>query len=111
MDVAYLPFISLRCSNMKAQAAIAYAEKEGIPVVRDVKLARKLYSSYTAYSFISINDDALMAVMDILILLRRVELEELDAFEGNNDNDEFYGKVSQELPLEDSGGELCDKKQ
>lgn len=27
MDVAYLPFISLRCSNMKAQAAIAYAEK------------------------------------------------------------------------------------
>ncbi|WP_252317323.1 MULTISPECIES: EscU/YscU/HrcU family type III secretion system export apparatus switch protein [Symbiopectobacterium] len=111
MDVAYLPFISLRCSNMKAQAAIAYAEKEGIPVVRDVKLARKLYSSYTAYSFISINDDALMAVMDILIWLRRVELEELDAFEGNNDSDEFDGEVSQESPLEDSGGELCDKKQ
>ncbi|WP_291971214.1 hypothetical protein [Candidatus Symbiopectobacterium sp.] len=52
-----------------------------------------------------------MAVMDILIWLRRVELEELDAFDGNNDNDEFDGKFSQESPLEDSGVELCDKKQ
>ncbi|MCW2487417.1 EscU/YscU/HrcU family type III secretion system export apparatus switch protein [Candidatus Symbiopectobacterium sp. NZEC127] len=111
MEVAYLPFISLRCSNMKAQAAIAYAEKEGIPVVRDVKLARKLYSSYTAYSFISINDDALMAVMDILIWLRRVELEELDAFNDNNEVNECEGEVSQESPLADSGTKLCDKKQ
>ncbi|MCW2474855.1 MULTISPECIES: EscU/YscU/HrcU family type III secretion system export apparatus switch protein [unclassified Symbiopectobacterium] len=111
MEVAYLPFISLRCSNMKAQAAIAYAEKEGIPVVRDVKLARKLYSSYTAYSFISINDDALMAVMDILIWLRRVELEELDAFNDNNEVNEYEGEVSQESPLADSGTKLCDKKQ
>lgn len=111
MDVAYLPFISLRCSNMKAQAAITYAEKEGIPVVRDVKLARRLYNSYTAYSFITINDDELMAVMDILIWLRRVELEEVDAFNSNNDGDVFEGAISQESPLEDSGGELCDKKQ
>ncbi|WP_440862870.1 EscU/YscU/HrcU family type III secretion system export apparatus switch protein [Symbiopectobacterium purcellii] len=111
MDVAYFPFISLRCSNMKAQAAIAYAEKKGVPVVRDVKLARRLYSSYTTYSFISINDDALMAVMDILIWLRRVEIEELDAFDSNNDGAEFEGEISQETPLEDSGGELCDKKQ
>ncbi|QZN95242.1 EscU/YscU/HrcU family type III secretion system export apparatus switch protein [Symbiopectobacterium purcellii] len=111
MDVAYFPFISLRCSNMKAQAAIAYAEKEGIPVVRDVKLARRLYNSYTAYSFISINDDALMAVMDILIWLRRVEIEELDTFGTNNDSAEFENGISQETPLEDSGGKLCDKKQ
>lgn len=111
MEVAYLPFISLRCSNMKAQAAISYAEKEGIPVVRDVKLARKLYSSYTAYSFISINDDALLAVMDILIWLRRVELEELDEFNGNNEVDESESEISQASPLTYSGEKLCGKKQ
>lgn len=111
MDVAYLPFISLRCANMKAQAAISYAEKEGIPVVRDVKLARKLYNNYAAYSFISLNDDALMAVMDILIWLRRVEFEELDAFDGNNEGDGVDGELSRESPLIDSGGGLCDKKQ
>lgn len=111
MDVAYFPFISLRCSNLKAQAAIAYAEKEGIPVVRDVKLARKLYNNYSVYSFISINDDALMAVMDILVWLRRVEFEESDAF---NDNSNLYDSsrnVSSSFPLADSGAKSCDKKQ
>ncbi|MCW2478386.1 EscU/YscU/HrcU family type III secretion system export apparatus switch protein [Candidatus Symbiopectobacterium sp. NZEC135] len=111
MDVAYLPFISLRCSNMKAQAAISYAEKEGVPVVRDVKLARKLYRNYTAYSFISLNDDALMAVMDILIWLRRVEVEELNSIDINNECDEVGCEVYQESPLNDSGDCLYDKKQ
>lgn len=111
MDVAYLPFISLRCSNMKAQAAIAYAEKEGVPVVRDVKLARKLYRNYTAYSFISLNDDALMAVMDILIWLRRVEVEELNAFDVNDKCDKVGCEIYQESPLSDSGSGVYDKKQ
>lgn len=52
-----------------------------------------------------------MAVMNILIWLRRVELQELDAFDGNNDGDELDGEFSQEPPLADSGGNLCDKKQ
>lgn len=110
MDVALFPFISLRCSNLKAQAAIAYAEKEGIPVVRDVKLARRLYNSYSVYSFISINDDALLAVMDILVWLRRVEFEELDTFNANNEIDGVGQDLSPQTQLADSGTELCDKK-
>ncbi len=110
MDVALFPFISLRCSNLKAQAAIAYAEKEGIPVVRDVKLARRLYNSYSVYSFISINDDALLAVMDILVWLRRVEFEELDTFNANNEIDGVGQDFSPQTQLADSGTELCDKK-
>lgn len=73
-EVASLPFIALRCTNMKARAAIAYAEKVGVPVVRNVPLTRRLYRAYSQYSFISINDDVLIEVMDILIWLRQVEV-------------------------------------
>ncbi|QQG29076.1 EscU/YscU/HrcU family type III secretion system export apparatus switch protein [Pectobacterium carotovorum] len=72
-EVAMLPFIALRSTNMKARAAIAYAEKIGVPVVRNILLTRRIYHSYRKYSFISLNDDALMDVMDILVWLRQVE--------------------------------------
>lgn len=72
-EVASLPFIAFRSTNLKAKAAIAYAEKNGIPVVRNISLARRLYYAYSQYSFISMNDDALMDVMDVLIWLRQVE--------------------------------------
>ena len=72
-EVASLPFIALRCTNMKAKAAIAYAEEIGVPVVRNIPLARRLYCTYSQYSFISLNDDVLLDVMDILIWLRQVE--------------------------------------
>ncbi|MGP3590903.1 EscU/YscU/HrcU family type III secretion system export apparatus switch protein [Vagococcus sp. WN89Y] len=72
-EVASLPFIALRVTNQKARAAIAYAEKIGVPVVRYIPLARQLYHTYSQYSFISLNDDALMEVMNILIWLRQVE--------------------------------------
>lgn len=74
-EVASLPFIALRCTNMKAKAAIAYAEKIGVPVVRNIPLTRRLYRTYSQYSFISLNDDVLLDVMDILIWLRQVEAE------------------------------------
>lgn len=73
-EVAALPFIALRVTNLKAKAAIAYAEKNGVPVVRYIPLTRRLYHSYSQYSFISLNDDVLMKVMDILIWLRQVEV-------------------------------------
>ncbi|QUG74592.1 EscU/YscU/HrcU family type III secretion system export apparatus switch protein [Erwinia sp. E602] len=72
-EVAALPFISLRVTNMKARAAIAYAEEIGVPVVRYIPLTRKLYHTYREHSFISLEDDLLMDVMDILIWLRQVE--------------------------------------
>ncbi|EXU76556.1 EscU/YscU/HrcU family type III secretion system export apparatus switch protein [Erwinia mallotivora] len=89
-EMAALPFISLRASNMKARAAIAYAEKVGVPVVRYIPLTRKLYHSYSQYTFISLEDDMLMEVMDILIWLKQVEvagmtLQETDAKEAVTD--------------------------
>jgi type III secretion protein U len=72
-EVASLPFIALRCTNQKAKAAIAYAQKVGVPVVRNIPLARRLYHTYSQYSFISLEDDVLMDVMDVLIWLRQVE--------------------------------------
>ncbi|SFN66687.1 type III secretion protein U [Izhakiella capsodis] len=73
-DIAALPFIALRCSNMKAKAAIAYAEKMGIPVVRNILLTRRIYKYYQQFNFISVNDDALIDVMKILIWLKQVEV-------------------------------------
>ncbi|HEY1844466.1 MAG TPA: EscU/YscU/HrcU family type III secretion system export apparatus switch protein [Buttiauxella sp.] len=72
-EVASLPFIALRCTNMKAKAAIAYAEKIGVPVVRNIPLTRRLFRTYDQFNFISLNDDVLIDVMDILIWLRQVE--------------------------------------
>lgn len=73
-DVASLPFIALRVTHQKAKAAIAYAKKMGIPVVRDIPLTRKIYKTYRQYSFISLNDEALMEIMNVLIWLRQVEV-------------------------------------
>lgn len=73
LEVASLPFIAFRSTNQKARAAIAYAEKIGIPVVRDIALTRRIYKTYKQYSFISLNDESLMEIMDILIWLRQVE--------------------------------------
>ncbi|WKX25751.1 EscU/YscU/HrcU family type III secretion system export apparatus switch protein [Tatumella ptyseos] len=72
-EVASLPFIAIRCTHRKAQAVIAYAEKTGVPVVRNIPLARKLYANYRQHSFILMNDEVLFDVMDILIWLRQVE--------------------------------------
>lgn len=73
-EVASLPFIALRSTHQKARAAIAYAEKIGIPVVRDIVLTRRIYKTYSQYSFISLNDESLMKIMNILIWLRQVEM-------------------------------------
>lgn len=77
-EVAPLPFIALRATNFKAKSAMAYAEKIGIPVVRNVILTRRLYRTYAQYSFISVNDNDLMLVMDILIWLRQVETADME---------------------------------
>ncbi|MBS0846928.1 EscU/YscU/HrcU family type III secretion system export apparatus switch protein [Citrobacter sp. JGM124] len=77
-EVAMLPFIALRTTHQKAKAAIAYAEKIGVPVVRDIPLTRRIYKSYRQYSFISLDDDVLMKIMNILIWLRQVEVAGMD---------------------------------
>lgn len=77
-DMAPLPFIALRCSNRKAIAAIAYAKKIGVPVIRNVSLARKLYNSYKQHQFIPANDDAALEVINVLIWLYQVEAAHIE---------------------------------
>ena len=77
-EVAMLPFIALRATHQKAKAAIAFAEKIGIPVVRDIPLTRRIYKEYRQYSFISLNDEILMKIINILIWLRQVETAGVD---------------------------------
>lgn len=71
-DIAPLPFISIREVNMKALAAIRYAESKGVPVIRNISLARSIYANCPRrYQFV--DTDNLLAVMQILIWLMQVE--------------------------------------
>lgn len=97
-EVASLPFIALRCTNMKAKAAIAYAEEIGVPVVRNIPLTRRLYRTYSQYSFISLNDDVLIDVMDILIWLRQVETAGMAQMATTIEDAEATLPENQELP-------------
>ncbi|AJI95342.1 surface presentation of antigens protein spaS [Yersinia ruckeri] len=74
-SVAELPLIIVKAQNAQARAVIAYAEEQGIPVVRDIPLARRLYRNNSIFSFI--RDDDLLDIMNILIWLKRIELEKL----------------------------------
>lgn len=71
MDVVGIPFISVLETNQRALAVRAYAEKVGVPVVENVKLARRIFKTHRRYSFVSIDD--LDEVIEILIWLEQVE--------------------------------------
>ncbi|MEJ2795465.1 EscU/YscU/HrcU family type III secretion system export apparatus switch protein [Iodobacter sp. LRB] len=47
-----LPFVSVLETEQKARAVIAYAEKIGIPVVRDIRLTRAIFKVATRYTFV-----------------------------------------------------------
>lgn len=94
-DVVDLPFISVRASNAQALAVIAYAEEIGIPVVRDVRIARNIYFNHQLYSFV--RDDALIDVMRILLWLKQVE------FSGGDPRKErLFSPVENLLPADNS---------
>ncbi|EPX9283681.1 type III secretion system export apparatus switch protein Spa40/SpaS, partial [Shigella boydii] len=48
-----------------------YANEVGIPTVRDVKLARKLYKTHTKYSFVDF--EHLDEVLRLIVWLEQVE--------------------------------------
>ena len=100
-DVASFPFIAFRGTNRKAKAAIAYAEKIGIPVVRNIPLTRRLYQTYSKYSFISLHDDSLIEVMNILIWLREVEIAGMESISSANQslNDNISTQVESSSDL------------
>ncbi|WP_413727221.1 EscU/YscU/HrcU family type III secretion system export apparatus switch protein [Sodalis sp. RH19] len=70
-DVVPAPFISIKESNQRALAVRAYAEKIGVPVVTDIKLARKIYKSNKLYSYVHPED--FEKFIDILVWLKEVE--------------------------------------
>lgn len=69
--IAPAPFISVREINGRALAVRKYAEQEGIPVIQDIKLARRLYKSHKVYSFVQLNQ--LDEVLQLLVWLTQVE--------------------------------------
>ncbi|PUA19945.1 EscU/YscU/HrcU family type III secretion system export apparatus switch protein [Glaciimonas sp. PCH181] len=70
-DVVPIPFISVVETNQRALAVRRYAEKIGVPVVRDIALARRMYTTHKRYSFI-ISEE----IGEILVLLNWLEAAE-----------------------------------
>jgi len=73
--VSPLPFVSLHAQGEKALAIIRYAERHGIPVVRDIPVARRLFKISRRYSFIPV--EMVGPILNILIWLKEVELAHL----------------------------------
>ncbi|HEJ7043045.1 TPA: EscU/YscU/HrcU family type III secretion system export apparatus switch protein [Serratia liquefaciens] len=77
-----IPLISVRETNQRALAVRAYAEKVGVPVVTDVKLARRIFASHRRYDFVSLEE-----VDDVLRLLVWLEQVENAGVADNEPND------------------------
>lgn len=52
MEQLPLPFVSVLEVEEKARAVIAYAEKIGVPVVRDIRVTRAIFKVATRYTFV-----------------------------------------------------------
>ncbi|MEY0232882.1 EscU/YscU/HrcU family type III secretion system export apparatus switch protein [Providencia manganoxydans] len=74
-DIAPLPFLLFKSRGLQAKTIIKYAEQQGVPVVRDIPLARKIWRYYTKDSFI--DEHCLQDVMQIINWLIRIELEKM----------------------------------
>ncbi|MEB0140385.1 MULTISPECIES: EscU/YscU/HrcU family type III secretion system export apparatus switch protein [unclassified Undibacterium] len=70
-EIVPIPFISVIEANQRALAVRAYAAKVGVPVVRDIALARRLYRKHSPYSFI--NTEELGDILRILMWLQEME--------------------------------------
>lgn len=70
-DDTPMPFVSVRERGARARKVIALAEATGVPVVRDIKLARAIYASTPRYRFVP--DRSVDPVMQIVRWLRDVE--------------------------------------
>lgn len=70
-EIVPIPFISVVETNQRALAVRAYAEKVGVPVVRDIPLARRMYKKHRRYSFI--NEEEIAEVLKLLTWLEEAE--------------------------------------
>ncbi|WP_131865256.1 EscU/YscU/HrcU family type III secretion system export apparatus switch protein [Biostraticola tofi] len=66
-DLFPRPIISLIDFNQRALAVKKYAQEVGVPIVRDFKLARRLASTHSRYSYVSLDKvDEIMRLLDWL---------------------------------------------
>lgn len=70
-DALPMPLVSVREKGARARKVIALAEKLGIPVVRDIRLARSVYARNRRYRFVESRE--LDNVVRLLRWLRDVE--------------------------------------
>ena len=70
-DTVPMPFVAVREKGRRARKVIALAEANGVPVVRDVRLARAIYHRSRRYTFVQ--DENIDAVMALVAWLRDVE--------------------------------------
>ncbi|OXJ22561.1 EscU/YscU/HrcU family type III secretion system export apparatus switch protein [Burkholderia sp. HI2714] len=70
-ELSSIVLISVLETNQRALAVRAYAEKMGVPVVTDVRLARRIFASHRRYDFVSL--DELDEVLRLLVWLEQVE--------------------------------------
>jgi len=70
---SHLPFpiVSICERNQRALAVRRYAEKIGVPVVVDVRLARQIYKTHKRYEIVSL--DVLEPIVRLMVWLRDVE--------------------------------------
>jgi type III secretion protein U len=84
-----MAFVTVREQGPRARAALAFARERGIPVVRDVALARRVFARCRRYQFVDHRD--LEAVLRLLQWLREVEAARREA-----DSDHAEGLESSE---------------
>lgn len=70
-QVIGLPFISVVEKNSRAVAAIAFAEKNNVPVIRNIPLARRIFKTAKIYTFI--DSDSIDEIMQLITWLEQVE--------------------------------------
>lgn len=70
-DISPIPVISVKAANAQALAVRKYAEKINIPVVRDIKLARRIYATHKLYDYVCLEE--IDAILELLFWLEDVE--------------------------------------
>lgn len=81
-ELSPIPLISVKENNQRAIAVRAYAEKIGVPVVTDVKLARRIFATHRRYDFVSLEE--IDEVLRLLVWLEQVENAALSEVQQNN---------------------------
>ncbi|MCT7328823.1 EscU/YscU/HrcU family type III secretion system export apparatus switch protein [Ralstonia mojiangensis] len=81
-EIAPLPFISVMETDERALAVIQHAKKMKIPVVRNISLARKIFSTHRRYSFVS--EDCLNDIAEILMWFVELEKNQRDQYDAED---------------------------